>query len=635
MKKEQQPQEQISPEGDEEGLSQKLVREREAIYDSLFQNTGVVMLLIDPLTGSIVHANPAACRFYGYDNERLSTMTVFDLNILPKDLVLEEMNKANLNKENFFSFRHRLADGEVRDVEVYSGPLRLRGLELLHSIIHDVTERKRAEARTEESERSLRAILSVSPIGICRVKNRTFEWVNEAMCRMTGYSFEEFAGKNLRFLYANDAEYERVGGLRDAGPLCETEHRRKDGSIVQILLQSAPIDDSTRIVTVTDITGRKDAEMEQEKMGKLESLGVLAGGIAHDFNNILTMILGNVSLARMYMDKNQEKAQEKLTNAEQAIMRAKDLTQQLLTFSKGGAPIKKVVAIGDFLKDVCQFTLIGTSVVCKFDLASDLLPVEIDEGQVTQAVGHIVINGSQAMPNGGTIVVQAENAIMDTPTPHLKAGRYVKISIIDQGIGIPEDHLNKIFDPYFTTKQKGSGLGLAIAYSVIKNHGGHIAVESALGVGTTFHVYLPVFQGILTSERNLEQSLPPSGARILVMDDEDSIRDLVGDILNLHGYAVDFAKNGEEAVALYQEHAYDAVMLDLTVPGGMGGKETVKELLKIDPHARAIVSSGYSSDPIMSEYAQYGFKDVIAKPYKIDELGEVIRRVIARGSSLS
>jgi len=232
-------------------------------------------------------------------------------------------------------------------------------------------------------------------------------------------------------------------------------------------------------------------------------------------------------------------------------------------------------------------------------------------------------------------VVQAENAIMGTPTPHLKAGRYVKISIIDQGIGIPEDHLNKIFDPYFTTKQKGSGLGLAIAYSVIKNHGGHIAVESALGVGTTFHVYLPVFQGILTSERNLEQSLPPSGARILVMDDEDSIRDLVGDILNLHGYAVDFAKNGEEAVALYQEHAYDAVMLDLTVPGGMGGKETVKELLKIDPHARAIVSSGYSSDPIMSEYAQYGFKDVIAKPYKIDELGEVIRRVIARGSSLS
>ena len=412
--------------------------------------------------------------------------------------------------------------------------------------------------------------------------------------------------------------------------LCETQHRKKDGSIIEVLIQASPIDDSTFIVTVTDITDRKNAEKEQARMGKLESLGVLAGGIAHDFNNILTMILGNVSLAKMYMGKDQEKTREKLINAEQAIMRAKDLTQQLLTFSKGGAPIKKVVAIDGFLKDVCQFALTGTPVVCKFDLDHDLLPVEIDEGQMTQAIGHIVINGHQAMPEGGTILIKAENSIVGTSADNLPAGKYIKISITDEGNGIPDEYLSKIFDPYFTTKQKGSGLGLAVCYSVIKNHRGHIKVESTLGVGTTFHIYLPVFEGHQHNRKSVEEgTFSASGGRVLVMDDEDSIREMMGDILSSYGYVVDFARNGEEAISLYQDNAYDVVILDLTIPGGMGGKETMKELLVIDPHVKVIVSSGYSSDPIMSDYKQYGFRDVIAKPYRIEELEEVIERVIA------
>jgi two-component system cell cycle sensor histidine kinase/response regulator CckA len=447
---------------------------------------------------------------------------------------------------------------------------------------------------------------------------------------MTGYSFEEFTGETSRFLFENDTEYERASLVYNTGKLCETQHRTKDGSLIEVLLQCSRIDDSTFIVTVTDITDRKNAEKEQARMGKLESLGVLAGGIAHDFNNILTMILGNASLAKMYMGKDEQKAREKLINAEQAIMRAKDLTQQLLTFSKGGAPIKKIVTIDGFLKDVCQFALTGTPVVCKFDLDHDLLPVEVDEGQMTQAIGHIVINAHQAMPAGGMIRIKAENSIVGASADNLPAGKYIKISITDQGNGIPDEYLGKIFDPYFTTKQKGSGLGLAVCYSVIKNHKGYIRVESTLGAGTTFHIYIPVFEGHRHDRKSVEEgTFSASGGKILVMDDEDSIRDMMDDILSSYGYVVDFARNGEEAISLYQDNSYDVVILDLTIPGGMGGKETMKELLVIDPYVKVIVSSGYSSDPIMSDYKQYGFRDVIAKPYKIEELEEVIERVIA------
>ena len=611
------------------GGPRKSARESEEFYSALFQNNHAVMLLIDPDSADIVDANPAACSFYQYSYENLIKMKMHDINTLPKDRVFEAMRQAKLESKNYFHFQHRLANGEIRDVEVYSGPVRIEGRDLLYSIIHDITERKNAEERLEESETSLRAILSASPIGICRLKNRVFEWVNDAMSRMTGYSFEEFTGKTSRFLFENDTEYERASLIYNTGKLCETQHRTKDGSLIEVLLQCSRIDDSTFIVTVTDITDRKNVEKEQARMGKLESLGVLAGGIAHDFNNILTMILGNTSLAKMYMEKAPEKTREKLINAEQSIMRAKDLTQRLLTFSKGGAPIKKVVNIDSFLKDVCQFALTGTPVICRFDLDHDLLPVEVDEGQMTQTIGHIIINAHQAMSEGGTILIKAENSIVGISEDNLPVGKYIKISITDEGKGIPDEYLSKIFDPYFTTKQKGSGLGLAVCYSVIKNHKGHIKVESTLGVGTTFHIYIPVFEGHQYDRKSVEEgTFSASGGKILVMDDEDTIRDMMDDILSSYGYVVDFARNGEEAIALYRDNVYDVVILDLTIPGGMGGKETMKELLLIDPYVKVIVSSGYSSDPIMSDYKQYGFRDVIAKPYKMEELEEVIERVI-------
>lgn len=500
--------------------------------------------------------------------------------------------------------------------------------ERARSTIHDITDRN-AEAQTGESERSLRAILFASPIGICRVRGRVFEWVNDAMCRMTGYSVGDFYGQNSRFLFEKEEEFGRAGDILYSRGWVETTFRKKDGTIIDILAQAAPVDEISHIVTVTDITHRARAEREQAKIEKLESLGVLAGGIAHDFNNILTMILGNISLGKMYMATDQAKAREKFTLAEQAIARAKDLTLQLLTFSRGGAPITKVSSIADHLEKTTRFTLTGTGVTCRFDIDPDLLPVAIDEGQMNQAIGHIVINAHQAMPGGGTLLTSAKNVTMNDPTPNLTAGGYVKISFTDSGIGIPEEHLDLIFDPYFTTKQKGSGLGLATCYSIIKNHHGYITAESKLGVGSTFHIFLPVIEEKLAERRKQEDMLTVDGGCVLVMDDEEAILEILGDILEYHGFTADFARDGEEALSLYQGKKYDAVILDLTVPGGMGGKEAMKELLKIDPMVRAIVSSGYSNDPIMSDFRQYGFRSVIAKPYDIDELGKVLRTVIS------
>ncbi len=615
------------PLGSDKG-SRETSKEHIDLYGAIFESNHAVALLIATRSGRIVDASPGACTFYGYEHQVLAGMTIFEIDTLPEETVRKTVKQATTGKKYRFGFRHRLADGSIHDVEAICTPVTADNQTYICCIIHDITEQKLAEEETKGSEQLLKAILSASPIGICRIENQAFRWANETFCRLTRYSPKEISGKHPRFLFDKDKEWDRVNHMLEASGWCETQLKARDSSLLDVLVQSSSADNTSTIMTVTDITHRHQAEREQTQVGKLESLGVLAGGIAHDFNNILTMILGNVSLARMYLDKDQAKATEKLMNAEQAIMRAKDLTQQLLTFSKGGTPIKKVVQIGLFLTDVCQFALTGTPVICKFDFSHDLLPVEIDEGQMTQVLGHIVINAYQAMPDGGVITVKAQNTLIDHPSDHLCAGRYVKISVTDEGVGISEEYLSKIFDPYFSTKQKGSGLGLAISYSIIKHHKGHLSVESKLGIGTTFHIYLPVFEGAASAQTEVDLTLPVKGKKVLVMDDEDSIRDMVGDILDFHGYEVDFATNGEEALSLYEDNRYDVVILDLTIPGGMGGKETIRQLLKIDPNVKAIVSSGYSSDPIMSNYRQYGFRDVIAKPYHIEELGKVMHRVV-------
>jgi nitrogen-specific signal transduction histidine kinase/CheY-like chemotaxis protein len=371
---------------------------------------------------------------------------------------------------------------------------------------------------------------------------------------------------------------------------------------------------------------------------KIESVGVLAGGIAHDFNNLLTAILGNISLAKMETDPGAE-AFKVLSQAEKASLRAKDLTQQLLTFSKGGAPIKKVASIIPLLRDCVPLAARGPHLRYEFSLADDLWPVEIDEGQIGQVIQNVVINAGEAMPGGGTIQIRGENVMVEKEKSRqglsLVMGKYVKISIEDGGVGISEENLSKMFDPYFTTKSNGSGLGLATTYSIIKKHGGYIEVESQIGVGTTFHIYLPASQKKIPPQKEIPTP-PPSPSRqgrILIMDDEEIVRYATGSLLAHLGYEVESARDGAEAIALYQKckqtgQPFDVVIMDLTIPGGMGGKEAIQKLLEIDPEAKAIVSSGYSNDPVMADYKDYGFRGVVAKPYRIEELREVLHKII-------
>jgi signal transduction histidine kinase len=386
-----------------------------------------------------------------------------------------------------------------------------------------------------------------------------------------------------------------------------------------------------------ELTERKRMEEELLRVQKLESIGVLAGGIAHDFNNLLTAILGNISLTKMYANP-EDKGYKRLTEAEKACLRARGLTQQLLTFSKGGAPIKKVAFIRGLIRDSASFALIGSNVRCEFSISGDLWPVEVDEGQISQVINNMVINADQAMLEEGVIRVRAENVNVGLRNGlPLKEGRYVKITIEDNGIGIPEEHLVKIFDPYFTTKQKGNGLGLATAYSIIKGHNGYIEVESEVGVGTKFYVYLPASQKEILAKREIKERPVIGRGRILVMDDEEIVRGLTGDVLGYLGYEVEFARDGREAIEKYirareSKRPFDVVIMDLTIPGGMGGKEAIKRLIEIDPEVKAIVSSGYSNDPVMAEYTKYGFREVITKPYKIEELSKILAKVINEGT---
>jgi len=370
------------------------------------------------------------------------------------------------------------------------------------------------------------------------------------------------------------------------------------------------------------------------KIQKLESISLLAGGIAHDFNNILTSILGNISLARVFVDS--PIVDDKLINAENACEVAKALTQQLLTFSKGGLPVKELTPLDKILKDSTLFASSGSNAKCEFLIQDDLWWVEIDKGQINQVINNLIINAIQAMPDGGIIKICASNFPVgysrhDLP---LKEGNYVKVSVSDHGTGIPDEVVPKIFDPFFTTKPKGHGLGLSTCYSIIKKHGGHIAVDMQSRAETTFSFYLPASPAKITTTGIQEQDSPfNSGGRILIMDDDDNIRQLCFEILSRAGYGVVLSSDGIEAIEAYKnaresDQPFDLVIMDLTIPGGMGGREAIGKILEIDPQAKAIVSSGYSNDEVISQFQQFGFKAAISKPYKMKEILEAIEDTI-------
>ena len=389
------------------------------------------------------------------------------------------------------------------------------------------------------------------------------------------------------------------------------------------------------VLVFRDVTDKSHAEEERRKAEKLESLGVAAGGIAHDFNNLLTGIIGNLSLALITADPEDDIV-ERLTTAKKASLRAQELAQQLLTFAKGGAPVKKTSSIGQLITDTVNFSIPGTNVQKNVIISPSLWPVDIDSGQISQVISNLAVNAEQAMPAGGMLRVQCENFNLqneDSNLSSLQPGRYVKITVQDEGIGIPAEYLKKIFDPYFTTKPKGSGLGLATAYSIIKNHDGMITVDSKAGAGSAFCIYLPASEKEVSYDKSAAL-MPKSGSgRILIMDDEEVICELVTHTLTPLGYTVTESRDGVACTRLYEEamkagKPFDAVIMDLTIPGGMGGKEAVKQLIRLDPSVKAIVSSGYATDPVMSRHREYGFCAMLAKPYEIADLARIVHEVV-------
>ncbi len=508
----------------------------------------------------------------------------------------------------------------------------------LVGIARDITERNRVEEALRVSEELFHTLCNSAPIGIFRTDSDG----NNIYCspgweNITGMSASEGMGMGwVRGIHPDDLE-EHENAWNEAvaaGNIYSHEHRRltPQGEVIWVRTLVTPLKSpdgniSGYVGTMEEITELRQAGQDLLKSQKIESLGVLAGGIAHDFNNILTIILGNVSLARLQLH-DPEKVTTRLEEAENATARAKDLAQQLLTFARGGEPVKKIIEVVGLLKEAAGFALHGSNVRVKFALANDLWPVEADEGQLSQVIQNLVLNAVQAMPEGGTVTISAENA--ESP----EAGkRYVKISVTDTGAGISEEHLQRIFDPYFTTKQKGSGLGLATCYSIITKHGGKISVTSTLGKGSTFHISLPASEQQDVPEPNSRKAVSHGSGSVLVMDDEEDIRDIAKAILEELGYTVESVENGTEAIDLYRMRneegtPFSAVILDLTIPGGIGGKEAIERLLRIDPDIKAIVCSGYSTDPIMANYRDYGFSAVLVKPYRLQDISKVLQELL-------
>lgn len=369
------------------------------------------------------------------------------------------------------------------------------------------------------------------------------------------------------------------------------------------------------------------------KLQKLESLGSMAGGIAHDFNNLLAAILSYVQLVRFKLKKGLDGSKD-LQTVEKITLEAAKLTKQLLTFAKGGLPVKRAAKLGVLLKETTKFTLCGKPVKCNYVLPSDLWTVDIDNGQIGQVIQNVVLNAYQAMPQSGKITISALNEkVFPENEMQLQAGNYVKVEIEDEGVGISEEDLTKIFDPYFTTKEKGNGLGLASSYYIMKNHGGFIGVRSKPGSGSIFYLYLPVSKQQPTPGKKKDLPLTKGKGRILLMDDEPLIRNSLREFLESCGYSVAVTKDGWEAVKLFEKKRknstpFDLVILDLTVPGGMGGKEAVQHILALDPNAKVVVFSGYSDDSVLADYRKYGFYDMITKPFRLEELSVKIENAL-------
>lgn len=623
-------------------LAEKAMMESEKRYRNIFNHSRDGIFQSTP-GGKFIRVNQALAQIYGLKSPEEVLARITDV---PSQLYANPEKRKELTyilqSDGFiddFEAEFMTAQGKriwvlisARSVRDDSG-----NIKFYEGTVRDISKRKTAEEELRRIQAMQKATLESTADGIIVTGlDGTILLSNHRFAEIWHFP-EEIMRKNhsralVRYAW-NDMEdpedfLQRAREIKTSEALESSVICFKDGRILERF--STPLifngEITGRVASYRDISDIQNMEEELYRTQKLDSLGILAGGIAHDFNNILTGILGNITLARMET-RADTSLYSILDEAEKAAIRAKDLTMQLLTFARGGAPVKKTAALPDILLDTVKFALRGSKSTCEFDISRDLWHADIDKGQISQVINNIIINSDEAMPQGGSITIKADNIVLKAnEILTLLPGHYLKIRISDSGIGISEEHLDRIFDPYFTTKQRGSGLGLATSYSIVKSHGGTITVDSQLGSGSIFNIYLPAANG----EEQIQLSAPSlkksREGRILVMDDEPMVLEVATRMLRHIGYSdIETAADGSEAINKYsaslkEGKPYSIVITDLTVPGGIGGEEAIRQLLELNPDVKVIVSSGYSSGPVLADYKQYGFSAVAGKPYTVEEL---------------
>ena len=616
------------------------------IFFKTLSDTTTDIIHLNNAQGEIIYTNPASERLLGYTREELYLTPSTNL-VHPDDLedIAEDMAQAAQNNPPpARPIRLQKKDGTFIDVEVHGFTVPTENGFYIGAIIRDISkyielERKRIlfsdSVLRSQLETTRDGILVVSHTNKILLTNRRFHSMWSIRPEVAALHDDEIQIKTVLDQLVDPAAFiARVQFLYDhPEEISQDTLHLKDGRIFE--RYSAPLYDKqkehlARIWYFHDVTQAKRLEQEKIKTKKLASVGILAGGIAHDFNNLLAAILGNIDLSNYYL-KNDPKITPLLTEASKACLLAQNLTQQLLTFAQGGSPVTRTVQLKEVMEECCRFSLRGSNVDCTFSFPNDLWPATCDSNQIHQVLQNLVINAKQAMPRGGVIDISSEN-VHHPGSSKLRAGPYLKIQIQDHGEGISAKDISSIFDPYFTTRgmnsDKGTGLGLAIVHSIVTKHYGSIEVESEKGKGSVFTIMLPAAS---EQPESPQDSGKPVKGKILVMDDEDIILKMCKEILLALGYAATVVSTGTKAVAAYQQamkdgNPFHAAILDITIPGGMGGEETAAAIHRIDPQAKLIVSSGYATSPIISSPADYGFCDVLVKPYQVQVVAETLER---------